>query len=225
MHLSGISGSQWSALTIAKPCKFALASSGDLRVDSRSSPTLEGGPAVFAALVLALAAPVPPAPDYQKLADAAEWKWNDKTATLVHSASLKQPAYEVKAEPKARYEVRVTFAKDGKERFTLGAHEHTVFRVVGDTLVYASFHPSANGATMIAVDLKTGKELWKTSLKGIGLVSHFAYRNYLNMEADADTITVFGNESFGKYVEILDTKTGKTVGHKKFPKDPEPKPE
>lgn len=181
---------------------------------------------MFAVIALAVCAPVPPAPDYQKIANATEWTWSDKAATLVHSASLDQPHYDVKTDPKAaEYGGRVTFLRDGKERFTLSAHSNTVFRIVGDTLIYASFLTSASGATVIAVDLKTGKELWKTKLKGIGLVMHFAYSNYLNMEADAGTITVFGNESFGRYVEILDTKTGKTVGHKKFLKEkPEPKP-
>lgn len=178
---------------------------------------------MFAALVLALAAP---AVDCQQTAEETAWKWNDEAATLGHAALLPHRTYDIRVEVKAAKvrEVKVTFGKDGKDAFTLTAHRNTVFRVVSDTLVYTLHNPSASGASVAAVDLKTGKELWKTHLKGIGPVSHFEYSNYLNMEADRDTITVFGNESFGKYVEILDTKTGKTVGHKVFPKDkPEPK--
>ncbi len=175
---------------------------------------------MFAAILLSLAAPPDPPVDYQKVADATEWKWDDKSATLSHSLAVKQPNYTVRTDEKAaKHDMPVTFTKGDKELFVFRSHENTVFRVVGDTLVYASFHRSASGATMIGVDLKTGKELWKTHLKGIGPVSHFRYSNLLNMEADGDTVTVFGNESYGKYVEILDTKTGKTVGHKLFPKD------
>lgn len=171
-------------------------------------------------LAFAVAAPAP-AVDYQKVADATEWKWSEQGGTVGHSVLTCESAYDVRLEVKAtkRREVKVTFSKDGKDAFTLNGHRNTVFRVAGDTLVYARFHPSATGAAMVAVDLRTGKQLWKTDLKGIGPVSHFAYSNYLNLEADGDTVTVFGNEASGKYVEILDAKTGKTVGHKKFPED------
>ena len=55
------------------------------------------------------------------------------------------------------------------------------------------------------------------SLKGIGPVTHSKYSNEVWLGVlDADTLIVHGNESFGKYVEIVDRKTGKTVGHKVF---------
>ena len=175
---------------------------------------------MLAAIAFVIAAPIPPSADYQKIADTTKWKWDDKTATLAHSVSLTQSTDEIKVEPKdARFDAKVTFSKNGEKRFTLAAHEHTVFRIVGDTLVFAHFSPVSNGAELIAFDLKTGKQLWDTKLRGIGLVMHFSYRNRVNMEISNGTVTVFGNESFGKYVEIVDMKTGKTIGHKKFAKD------
>ena len=176
---------------------------------------------MFTALLLALAAPADPVVDYQQVADATEWKWSDAATLIGHSAILRGSTYDVRMEVKVarRSGVKVTFAKDEKDAFVLNGHENTVFRVVGDTLVYTLYHQGASGAAVVAVDLKSGKELWKTELKGIGPVSHFKYRNLLNVEASRDTVTVFGNESLGKYVEILDTKSGKTVGHKVFPKE------
>ena len=46
-----------------------------------------------------------------------------------------------------------------------------------------------------------------------------AYLNRLNFDASGGIVTVFGNESQGQYVEILDEKTGKMLGHKVFPKE------
>jgi hypothetical protein len=94
-----------------------------------------------------------------------------------------------------------------------------VFRISGDTLYYASFQPSASGADIVAVDLTTGKQLWKTSLKGLGPIQHSGYHNVLNLEADDTVVTVFGNEAMGRYVEFLDPKTGKALGHHVYPKD------
>jgi outer membrane protein assembly factor BamB len=110
-------------------------------------------------------------------------------------------------------------ALGGAIRQGLFVFEFTLLWIVGNVLYYPQFHPSSNGAALVAVDLTTGKELWKTQLQGIGPVRHFAYRNLINMEISKETVMIFGNESFGRYVEIVQLSTGKTVGHKEFPKD------
>lgn len=45
------------------------------------------------------------------------------------------------------------------------------------------------------------------------------YRYLLNLDADRDTVRVYGNESAGRYFEIMDARTGKTVGHRLFPRE------
>jgi outer membrane protein assembly factor BamB len=156
------------------------------------------------------------------VAAAAEddgWRWKDDEATVGHSVLADRSEYDLTLGKKAgEREVTVAFAKDGKTRYTLAGHGHTVFRVVGDTLVFARFSPGASGAQVVAVDLITGKELWATDLKGLGPVEHSAYRNRLNLDATADTVIVFGYESQGRYVENLNTKTGKTTSHHVFPR-------
>jgi outer membrane protein assembly factor BamB len=170
---------------------------------------------------IGLADPTVPAVDYQKVADKTEWRWKDDEATPGHSFGKIPIEYDLRLErtSKKLFQVTITFGKDGKTLYTLEGHSNSVFRVVGKVLYYPQFHPSANGAALVAVDLTTGKELWKTNLKGIGSVDHFKYSNLINMEVSKDTVTVFGKESFGRYVEIVQLSTGKTVGHKIFPKD------
>jgi outer membrane protein assembly factor BamB len=174
---------------------------------------------LFAAI--GLADPVVPTVDYQKVADKTEWRWKDDEATPWHSFGKAPIEYDLRLEQTSKklYTVTITFGKDGKTLYSVEGHRNSVFRVLGNVLYYPQFHPSASGATLVAVDLTTGKEIWKTHLEGIGAVRHFKYSNLINMEISNETVTVFGNESFGRYVEIVQLSTGKTVGHKVFPKE------
>jgi len=119
--------------------------------------------------MLTTAAPAP-AIDYQKVADETAWKWSDEAATVGHSALTYQTSFDVRLEVKAEKarEVKVTFGQDGKDVFAITGHRYTVFRISGDTLYYASFHYGASGASIVAVDLTSGKQLWKTQLKALG---------------------------------------------------------
>ena len=73
-------------------------------------------------------------------------------------------------------------------------------------------HP--HGFAVIAYDLKGGRPLWKTDLWGVPVSTHSQYRNRINLEIDDRHMVVYGNESFGRYIELLDLKTGKTVGQR-----------
>jgi len=86
-----------------------------------------------------------------------------------------------------------------------------------DVQYRAHFNPISTGCTVVAFDRQANKQLWETELKGIGPVGHSKYRNEVRMGVlDDDTLVVYGDEAYGKYIEILDRKTGKTVGHKVF---------
>jgi hypothetical protein len=61
-------------------------------------------------------------------------------------------------------------------------------------------------------------ELWKTRLKGLGPIAHKDYRNDVNLGLEKYAVCVRGKEAFGNYIEFVDRKTGKTVGHKVYPK-------
>jgi hypothetical protein len=50
----------------------------------------------------------------------------------------------------------------------------------------------------------------------LGPISHFAYRNFINLDVNGEVMTVYGNETLGRYLEYKDIDTGKTVGHRIF---------
>jgi hypothetical protein len=148
---------------------------------------------------------------YQEKADAAVWKWNPDLASVGHSAK------QVKG-----YEVRITGPRiavvDGdKEVCSFNGHPETVFTTVADVLCVADFHPISTGCELVAYDLKSGKQLWKCELRGIGPTSHSKYRNQVNLASEDGMVVVYGNESNGRYIEFVDVRLGKTVGHKRLP--------
>ena len=109
--------------------------------------------------------------------------------------------------------------KDEKLIYSWSGHHYSVFRIVKNRLFYADFDYHSSGGKIVAVDLTTGKELWRSPLEALGPVQHMAYASFLNLDANENAVTVFGWEGAGKYVEIKDAATGRTVGHKIFPKD------
>jgi hypothetical protein len=60
--------------------------------------------------------------------------------------------------------------------------------------------------------------LWKHGLRGLGGIGHSKYSNAVHVANDGKVIKVYGKESAGNYLEYVDAKTGKTVGHKIFEK-------
>jgi hypothetical protein len=174
-----------------------------------------------AALLLLALTPALRGEDYQKLADDAKWDWKDDDASVYRSFDRAPADYHVElVKPQGRIgALRVRFSKDGKELLAFDANYATVFVVKGGVVYRADFHPSSSGCALAAFDLAAGKELWRTPLKGLGPIAHFQYHNQVTLAlAGGDALRVLGNESAGRYVEYVDAKTGKTVGHKVFPK-------
>jgi hypothetical protein len=185
-------------------------------------------PRLLSLALLALATPLwaapapPPRPDCQKKADAAAWEWSDDRATLAWSVKHAPTTYRLDVIPPAKRfgESAVRFfTRRDKLIHTLSAHHATVFVVKDRVLYYADFSPSATGCSLVAFDLGAKKQLWKTPLKGLGPIAHFRYSNRVTLDLDGTALRVYGKESAGRYVEYVDRKTGKTVGHKQFPRE------
>jgi hypothetical protein len=172
------------------------------------------------------AAPVtpPPAPpDWGGAIKDREFQF-DKTQAGIYvcAGAAKKAGAEVSVEGDAtRGNVELKVAQGGKPVVLL-AHAEAAFAVRDGVLYFAKFSPHANGCSVVAHDLKTGKQLWDQPLKGIGMIRHFRYSNsvILTVEkhpsAAAWAVVVTGWESAGKYLEVLDPKTGKQLAHKKY---------
>jgi hypothetical protein len=157
--------------------------------------------------------------DYQQLADAAAWKWSPEQANRLSSLDRYHGDYQVEIirKPNTIGKLTIRVSDDGKPVYSWEGHSATVFVVEGKVLYYTEFHPSSSGCELVAYDLAKKEQLWKTALKGLGPIAHFRYRNDVALELAGDALLVHGKESAGNYIEYLDRKSGKSVGHKTFP--------
>jgi len=160
-----------------------------------------------------------PKVDYQKLADRTEFNWRAEESTVLFSLSQMPHEYKFRLDydPAARARgMSFSFLKNDKVVFTFKGHKHSVFKIHDDVLYYPVFHFSGSGCQVVAYDLKKGKELWNTAVKGIGPVLHSAYRNLITLDVNSDVVSIYGHESFGDYIEFLDRNSGDTVGHRTY---------
>jgi hypothetical protein len=151
-----------------------------------------------------------------------EWRWSKDKASLTYSTNQHLPDYEVeRVQPKEHYTAINIRTKQGHAIIYSykDASERTVFARWKDNLYIAEYCPIATGCEVVAVDLKSGKQLWRTQLQGIGPTYHSKYLNLVNIETDGKIVIVAGNEAHGRYVEHLDIQTGKMLANKKLDPD------
>jgi hypothetical protein len=166
------------------------------------------------------AAPSPAQEDYQKKAEQAPWEWSDERATAADCAKRLTGDYKAEVEERGMFgRVVIRILKDGGVAHFFEGHKGTAFAVGDGVLYYADFGPVSSGCEVVAFDLKAKKQLWKTHLKGLGPIGHTRYRNDVMLDLDGQAVRVRGKESAGRYIEFIDRRTGKTVGHKVYPKD------
>jgi hypothetical protein len=161
--------------------------------------------------------------EYQRKADATEWRWSKEQTNLDYCVKHNLRGYTARITPLedawGSERLQISVLDGAEEAWTFRGHEETVFVQVGDVLYVADFCPIATGCAIVAYDLKARDLLWTCPLRGNPPALHSQYLHFVNIEADGDAILVFGTEGNGRYIEYVDTKSGKTVGHKKLPPD------
>jgi hypothetical protein len=173
-----------------------------------------------------VAAPIEPgagdkAARYQKLADGLAWK--EPADQPQRSLAAQVPNYLLEIGVTNTREERtcsIAITDQGRVVCSWQERGHGVALVRDGAVFRADYDQITSGCTIVAVNLKAGKELWKATLQGLGPIDHSKYRNRVWMEPVDDSVfAVYGHESAGRYVELVDWKTGKTFGHKVFPQE------
>lgn len=162
--------------------------------------------------------------EFQKRAEKTTWWWSDRNATLLWCIEQKRlDGYDLSISFTAtnRYHPTITIERDKKPLYSWSGHEYSVFHIKSNTLYYASFWQNSGPiTTIVAVDLTNGTELWRMPTKGVSkraTFSAYRIRCILDVNVESGVISIWGNESDGRYYELKDIRTGKTVGHKAFP--------
>ncbi len=149
----------------------------------------------------------------QALAEKTAWAWPAETATPEACVRQFGAGYEVEiSEAKdASSTPMIQIRKDGRDIVAWPAHMASVFLRAGDVLYYAEFSPHSSGCSIVAYHLRHG-ETWKTPLFGLGPLGQSMYTNRVNMKLDGNHLIVYGDESAGQYIELVDVLTGRIVG-------------
>jgi hypothetical protein len=82
--------------------------------------------------------------------------------------------------------------------------------VGGDLVVAATFHRSASGSRLLALDLSTGALRWRAEVEQLN-VPHSKYWNDVTLERRGATIVMRGWEAGGCYVQRFDLATGRRL--------------
>lgn len=154
-----------------------------------------------------------------------EWRWFKEKASLDYSTKKHLSDYEVELESVGDLpfygRINIREKLDRKVIYSLEeGHKAIVFARWNDVLYITNYSPIASGCEVVAVDLNTGRLLWKSQLQGIGPTMHSEYSNLVNIECDEQMIIVTGNEANGRYIEVLDRQSGKTLANMKLAADP-----
>jgi len=157
--------------------------------------------------------------DHKPLGRPLVWRWSNEKANLdwCIEKHLSDFDAEVMRSQEDGLLVNIRKKKDSKILYVIKeAHENTVFARWKDVLYIAEYSPIGPGCSVVAVDLTSGKELWRSYLEGNSPKINLEYRNLVNIETDGELIIVFGNETHGRYIEYLDLRSGKTLANKKL---------
>src|SRR3954468_12815807 len=159
-----------------------------------------------------------PAHDNEFLERNARWLWMESKSNLLYSLSQPSAPYDVViVRPHDRETaLRIKVMKGDQELYAWWGHAGTVFSIREDRLYYVQFDRISPGAGLVAVDLLTKKELWRSTLRGVGQPAHSYYSNAVNLIAGNSIVWVYGNETAGRYVEYTNAETGETLANKVF---------
>ncbi len=151
----------------------------------------------------------------QALADKTPWSWPLETGTPEACARHFGGGYDVetKVPDVPSLPPMVEVRKDGNTIVSWRAQIASVFLRGADTLYYAEFSPYSSGCSVVAYDLNRG-ERWKTPLWGIGPLGNSMYANRVNMKLEGNHLIVYGDESAGRYIQLIDVRTGRIVGRR-----------
>lgn len=100
---------------------------------------------------------------------------------------------------------------EGKNVFA----ETAFLYIEGNVLFAAIYSQGSTGCMILALNLETGKTIWERQLISLGSVGHSRYINKVQMILTDNKLVVFGWESGGKYIEVLETANGNLVFNKK----------
>jgi len=88
---------------------------------------------------------------YQAIADGARWGWQPGMSDPLGCVTQCGSKYDIRllSAKRDRNSLVITVLLADHPVYSWQGHRHSVFRILGDTLYYARFHPSASAAASL----------------------------------------------------------------------------
>jgi hypothetical protein len=165
---------------------------------------------------------------WQKLLDGTQYQIPEYYSALLRSLGQFEGNAKVHVvfDPKDKWRIDYKFFRDDREVLSLRGHDQSAYAAKGNDLYFAEYSSASMGCTVVAYDLTTGKEQWRTKLHQAQPLGHSAYRNLVSVRistkgeggeaAGGAAIVITGKESYCDYVEVLDRKTGESLALKNY---------
>ena len=80
----------------------------------------------------------------------------------------------------------------------------------------AQYCTISSGVEVHAFDSETGKKQWQVRPYALGPVARSEYSNEVEFAIHSGNVVVYGKEAAGRYVEVLDTRTGQSMSSQIF---------
>lgn len=140
-----------------------------------------------------------PAPELAALS----WAWDGDADAFEY----REPSFELEGYGTVRVDFE-DLALPGGKRVALGdgfaSSRPAAAALLDDGTLYVAYGDAhSSGASLIAVDITKGTERWHTPLRGVGPTAHSEYFNQLQIAIVRDHVVVYGNESNGRYLEVV----------------------
>lgn len=156
--------------------------------------------------------------DYQKFVETSPWRWDSSAATPFAFAQKfsgecdYEIVYRIKPTTSGLRDTNsIEFWKDGVLRAKI---PWSVFAMNGDLLTYVL---DERDGTVVQVDLTTGKERWRSVLEGVPILTGTVGYKQFNLDtSDSSIVDVRSNQNGCRYIAVLHSETGKTLGCKVF---------
>lgn len=169
-------------------------------------------------LPYAAAAQEPPSAErrfsMQHLAEKEAWSWSDNDASLATALRNCRSPYEwslrsINDNPQW---MELSFGEGKELRWRFKCHWMTPFIIDKSMLYYVEYAYHAPFGRVVCVDLAQSKQLWSCQVgEVVSAWFHSAYLSARSITKRDGHIWVRGNESRGRFLNVIDANTGELV--------------
>lgn len=150
----------------------------------------------------------------------ASWAWVEEEATLHWCLDARCNAsygWRLRRPPDSRGVIEIAIEDTGGVAWSMKGTNKTVFLIQNDHLYYVDFWPGHDGGRLVCVDLARRQKLWECTIGGIlNVISKSAYSSARTIAIRENAVWVHGLETYGKFINVVDIKSGKILGERRF---------